>query len=509
MEKIAMHQVREILRLRWSLGRSVRQTAASVGLSRGVVSKTTTRASLTGLNWELVCVLSDGALDERVYGKPAALTGDRAEPDPIRMHLELKRPGVTLELLHIEYKEAHPDGYQYTAFCQRYRRWLKRTAPSMRQKHVAGEKTFVDYSGVRPHYTDEATGERVYVELFVAVLGGSSLTYVEATHTQTLADWIGSNQRMYRFVGGVSRAQVPDQLRSAVSDPDWFDPTINRTYQALATHYGTSVFPARPGKPKDKAKAEVAVLIAQRWILARIRNEQFFSLAELNARIRVLNDELNLRAMKRLGGRNRRDIFEQFERDTLLPLPLTTYEYSEWSKARVHHDYHVQVDDHYYSVPSQLLHEQVEVRLTATTIELLHKHRVVATHARSRAKYTHTTTPAHMPPNHRGWAEADPAGVQEWATSVGPMTEALVKRIFESRPVMQQGLRSAMGLRRIGQRYGPDRTEAACGLALRFGATSYKPVERLLKLGREGTGGGDESPTPIEHDNVRGPDSFN
>ena len=264
MEKIAMHQVREILRLRWSLGRSVRQTAASVGLSRGVVSKTTTRASLTGLNWELVCVLSDGALDERVYGKPAALTGDRAEPDPIRMHLELKRPGVTLELLHIEYKEAHPDGYQYTAFCQRYRRWLKRTAPSMRQKHVAGEKTFVDYSGVRPHYIDEATGERVYVELFVAVLGGSSLTYVEATHTQTLVDWIGSNQRMYRFVGGVSRAQVPDQLRSAVSDPDWFDPTINRTYQALATHYGTSVFPARPGKPKDKAKAEVAVLIAQR-----------------------------------------------------------------------------------------------------------------------------------------------------------------------------------------------------------------------------------------------------
>ena len=181
MEKIAMHQVREILRLRWSLGRSVRQTAASVGLSRGVVSKTTTRASLTGLNWELVCVLSDGALDERVYGKPAALTGDRAEPDPVRMHLELKRPGVTLELLHIEYKEAHPDGFQYTAFCQRYRRWLKRTAPSMRQKHVAGEKTFVDYSGVRPHYIDEATGERVYVELFVAVPAERCKTAHDAT----------------------------------------------------------------------------------------------------------------------------------------------------------------------------------------------------------------------------------------------------------------------------------------------------------------------------------------
>lgn len=509
MEKIAMHRVREILRLRWSLGRSVRQAAASAGVSRSVVSKTTSRASATGLTWELVCALSDDALDERLYGKRVAPTGERAEPDPIRMHLELKRPGVTLELLHIEYKEAHPDGFQYTAFCDRYRRWTKRMAPSMRHNHIAGERTFVDYSGVRPHYIDEATGERVYVELFVAVLGASSLTYVEATRTQTLPDWVASNQRMYRFVGGVSRAQVPDQLRSAVSDPDWFDPGINRTYQALATHYGTSVFPARPGKPKDKAKAEVAVLIAQRWILARIRNETFFSLAELNARIRLLNDELNLRAMKRLGGRSRRDIFEQFERDAMLPLPATTFEYSEWSKARVHTDYHVQVDDHYYSVPSALVHEHVEVRLSATTIELLHKHRVVATHVRSRTKHRHTTTPAHMPLNHRAWAEADPAGIQEWAASVGPMTEAMVKRILESRPIMQQGLRSAMGLRRIGQRYGPDRTEAACGLALRFGAKSYKPVENLLKLGRERSEGGDESPVPIAHDNVRGPDSFN
>ena len=206
MEKIAMHRVREILRLRWSLGRSVRQAAASAGVSRSVVSKTTSRASATGLTWELVGALGDEALDERMYGKRVAPTGERAEPDPIRMHLELKRPGVTLELLHIEYKEAHPEGFQYTAFCDRYRRWTKRMAPSMRQNHIAGERTFVDYSGVRPHYIDEATGERVYVELFVAVLGASSLTYVEATRTQTLPDWVASNQRMYRFVGGVSRA---------------------------------------------------------------------------------------------------------------------------------------------------------------------------------------------------------------------------------------------------------------------------------------------------------------
>jgi len=508
MERMAMNRIREILRLRWHVGQSVRRTAASLGVSRSVVSKTTLRASKTGLDWESANALSDDALEERLYRKVAAATATRAEPDPVAMYVELKRPGVTLELLHIEYKEAHPDGYQYTAFCDRYRRWKKRRPVSMRLTHVAGECTFIDYSGKKLHYTDESTGEAVPVEMFVGVLGASSLTYVEATRTQTLPDWIASNQRMYRFFGGVSRAQVPDQLRSAVTKPGWVEPGVNRTYEALARHYSTSVFPARPRKPKDKAKAEVGVQIAQRWILARMRNETYFSLSELNARIRELNDELNRRAMTGYGGRSRLEIFEEIERVALLPLPQDDYEYAEWGSAKVHLDYHVPVDGHYYSVPFTLVHERVETRLTATTLELLHKHQVVAAHVRSSSKYGHTTRTEHMPPNHRAWAEMDSADVQRWAARVGPMTEAMVIRILESRGIQKQGLRSALGLRRVGLKYGPEKTERACAVALRYGAASYKPVERILKNGGEDASVS-TSPSPIAHDNVRGPDSFN
>jgi transposase len=508
MERMAMNRIREILRLRWQVGQSVRRTAASVGVSRSVVSKTTSRASKTGLDWESAEALDDDALRQRLYGKTVAAKATRAEPDPVAMHVELKRPGVTLELLHIEYKEANPDGYQYTAFCDRYRRWKKRRPVSMRLTHVAGECTFVDYSGKKLHYTDETTGETVYVEMFVGVLGASSLTYVEATRTQTLPDWIGSNQRMYRFFGGVSRAQVPDQLRSAVNKPGWVEPGVNRTYEALARHYNTSVFPARPRKPKDKAKAEVGVQVAQRWILACMRNETYFSLAELNARVRELNDILNRRAMTGYDGRSRLDLFNEIERAALLPLPQGDYEYAEWGQAKVHLDYHVQVCGHYYSVPFTLVHERVETRLTATTLELLHKHQVVAVHVRSAAKYGHTTRIEHMPPNHRAWSEMDPAGVQEWAADVGPMTEAMVTRIFESRAIQQQALRSALGLRRVGLKYGATKTERACGIALRYGASSYKPVERILRHGGEEENTS-ASPAPIAHENVRGPDSFN
>jgi transposase len=508
MERTAMDRVREILRLRWQVRLSVRQTAASAQVSRSVVSRTTTRAKTAGLSMAELDALDDDALSRRLYGARAAPTTGRAEPDPVQMHVELKRAGVTLELLHLEYLREHPEGYQYTAFCERYRRWKKARPRSMRQRHVAGEKAFVDYSGKRPHYVDPEDGRRVDVELFVGTLGASNYTFVEASATQRLPDWIASHERMFAYFGGVTRVTVPDQLRSAVTKPDWYEPGINRTYESFASHYGTSVSPARPGKPKDKAKAEVAVQVAQRWILARLRNETFFSLAELNARIRELNEELNARPMKRYGDRSRRDLFEEVEHAALLPLPNARYEYAEWGVAKVHHDYHVQVGGHYYSAPSELVHERVDVRATETTIELLHKHRVVAVHVRSAQKYRHTTLKEHMPRGHREWAEADSSGVLEWARTIGPMTEAMVHKLLESRPIAQQGLRSALGLRRVGKAYAPARVEAACALALSYGARSYKSVARLLKLGREGGLGAAEDRPPIAHDNVRGPDSF-
>jgi len=507
MERVPMRRVREILRLRWQLELGVRQTARAVGVGRSVVSKTTSRATAAGLGWEAVEALDDDLLERRLYGGGAAQDGGRPEPDVVHIHTELKRKGVTLELLHLEYLEAHPDGYRYTAFCDRYRKWLKRRGLTMRQLHKAGERCFVDYAGMRPHYTDPKTGERVDCELFVGALGASNYTFAEVTRSQTLPDWVGSHVRMYEYFGGSTLETVPDQLRSAVKDPHWVEPTINRTYEELSRHYDTSVVPARPGKPRDKAKAEVAVQVAERWILARLRNESFFSFETLRARVAELLEDLNARPMKKYGRQSRREIFERIERSALRALPQRPFVYSEWTKAKVHGDYHVQVHNHYYSVPHALVGEVVEVRVTARTVEMLHKHRVVGSHARSHEPYKHTTNPAHMPPSHKAWLDKDPSSLLAWAKTVGPMTETLMERILTQR-AFTQGFRSGQGLRRVGSKYGAQRTETACAKALSFGATSYRPVERMLKLGREGQGETESRPRRIEHDNVRGPEHF-
>jgi len=506
--RLPMRRIRDVLRLCWVLGVSVRQTSESLGVSTGVISKMTNRAELAGLDWDQVQQLGDQELEQRLYGKPAVVGEPRPEPDPKWIHLELRKPGVTLELLHLEYLEQHPTGYQYTAFCERYRRWLKRQGLTMRQKHEAGDKVFVDYSGKRLHIVDPKSGQRIPVELFVAVLGASNYTYAEATETQRSPDWIASNERALRYFGGVPRALVPDQLRSAVTTPCWYEPKVQRTYHDFATHYGTSIFPARPGKPRDKAKVEVAVQIVQRWIVARLRNETFFSLQELNARICELLEDLNARPMKRLGGVTRKELFERIDKPALLPLPADNFEYSLWKRATVNLDYHIDVERHYYSVPYVLLGEELDARVTARTVEVFHRGRRVASHARSHVLFKYSTNPGHLPPNHLAWLQADPGEIQQWAKTVGPYTEAMVNRILQSNFYPEQCWRSARGLKRIGMKYGPERTEEACRRALKFGARSYKPVERMLKNDL------DQRPLPdeeqpagavIEHENIRGP----
>lgn len=501
-----MNKVREILRLRWVLERSVRETARATSLSAGVVSKTESRATKTGLDWASVEALDDVALERRLYGGPKHTRGaGRVVPDPMWMHAELRRPGVTLELLHLEYLREHPEGYRYTAFCDAYRAWLGKRGLVMRQQHKAGEKTFVDYSGKRPHIVDATTGEVIDVELFVAVLGASNLTYVEATRTQTIGDFVRSHVRAFEYFGGASKIVVPDQLRSAVRVPCRYEPTVSRTYADLGRHYGIAIVPARPAKPRDKAKVEVAVQIAQRWILARLRNETHFSLESLNTRIRELLDELNMRPMKKLGGVSRRELFERVERATLLPLPAERFEPSEWKRATVNVDYHVALAEHFYSVPYTLVREEVEARLTSTTIEIFHRGKRVASHARSYARFRFTTDPTHMPEAHqRHFAGAD--AVIAWGASVGPMTEAMVRRILDANPVREHGWRSAKGLQRLAQKYGDARVEAACAHGMHFGAKSYKPIERLLVLGREQLElPGTKTTNAITHENVRGP----
>jgi transposase len=507
-ERLAMRKTREILRLRWELGRSLRQTAAGAGVSVGVVSKTTARATKAGLDWPAVETLDDVALEGRLYGVRTKPGITRPEPDPEWMHRELRRQGVTLELLHLEYLAQHADGLQYTAFCDRYRRWLKRYGLSMRQVYKAGEKMFVDFSGKRPCIVVPQTGEVRPVEFFVAVLGASSYTYAEATATQRSPDWIAAHSHAAEYFGGSAEVWISDQLKSAVTKSDRVEPLIHRTYADLARHHGAMIIPARPRKPRDKAKVEVGVQVAQRWILARIRHETFFSLEALNARIFELLEDLNNKPRKHLGGVSRRELFERIDRPALRPLPATRFVHHEWKTVKANLDYHVEVDHHWYSVPYELVREELEACFTTTTVEILFRGHRVASHLRSYTKYAHTTDPKHRPPNHQAWAERDPGGLLKWATAVGPNTAAMMERIFESNPYRDQTWRSGRALRRVGEKYGVERTEAACEIALRFGARSYKSVERILKNALEQQAHPDDAETPgepIHHDQVRGP----
>src|SRR5580658_2351845 len=279
-ERLSMRKSREILRLKWVLGRSHREVERACSVGLGTVSETVGRARVAGLDWAAVERLTDAELEARLYPKLAQGTS-RARPDPVYLHTELHRPGVTLRLLHVEYLEQHPDGYGYTQFCEHYRRWLKRRRLSMRQVHRGGEKLYVDYAGKKPAIVDPKTGECQEVELFIGVLGASNYTFAEATLTQRVHDWIASHTRCLQRLGGVPGAIVPDQLKSGVTRACRYEPGIQRVYEELAQHYGTVILPARPAHPRDKAKVEAAVLVAQRWILARIRNQTLFSLSEL------------------------------------------------------------------------------------------------------------------------------------------------------------------------------------------------------------------------------------
>jgi transposase len=507
-ERLSMRNSREILRQKWQMARSHRAIASSVGVSVGAVCSVLTRATAASLTWAGVDELDDDALEQRLYPATVAAS-QRPEPDCAAIHAERHRPGVTLELLHHEYLERHPDGLRYTAFCARYREWLGRRGLVMRQVHVAGDKLFVDYSGKKPHVVDPSTGEVVEVELFVAVLGASNLTYAEVTRTQRGADWIASHVRALEYFGGVPAALVPDQLKAGVSRACRYEPETQRTYEDLARHYGTSVLPARPAHPRDKAKVEVGVQIAQRWLLARMRNQIFHSPSEMNARIRELLVDLNARTMRRYG-KSRRALFEEIERAALRPLPSERFEYAEWVLARVNIDYHVAVDGHFYSVPYRLVHEPVEVRLTATTVEILHGRHGVAVHARSAVRGGFTTLREHMPSAHRAHAEWTPSRILAWAEKVGAATRGLCDAILLDRPHPEQGFRSCLGILRLGKKYGEGRLEAACARALRVRARSYRHVESILVHGLDRAEPPNESPErpAVTHENVRGPDYY-
>lgn len=420
----------------------------------------------------------------------------RPLPDWAYVHREMRRKGVTLQLLLAEHKERCPDGYQYPQFVHRYRRWAGRVDAVMRQVHRAGEKTFLDFAGHTLPITDPRTGAVAEAQLFVAALGASSYTYAEVVSSQEMSQWIGANVRAFEYFGGTTAVLVPDNLKAAVTKAHRYEPELNRSYQEMAAHYACVILPARSYKPRDKAKVEVAVQIAERWILASLRNRTFFSLGEANMAIVELLERLNTKPFQKLEG-SRRSVFKQFDQPALRPLPERPYEYATWKLVTVSIDCHVDVERHYYSVPHQHIREHCEVRLTATAVEVFLRGRRIASHARSFVVGTHTTVPEHMPKSHRGYAEWNAERLVRWAAATGRQTAVLVEQILESRPHPEQGFRSCLGIMRLGKRYPGGRVESACARAVAINTLSYRSVESILKLGLDKQPLPTPSPRPL------------
>lgn len=502
-----MRKIKEVLRLKWEHSFSNREIAHSCSLSHSTVREYLLRAKSAKICWPLPAELDDGTLENLLFPPPGPISPDsRQMPDMEYVHKELKRKSVTLQLLWYEYKEANPEGYQYSRFCELYRQWAGKLDVCLRQHHRAGEKLFIDYAGQTVPIYDPTDRHVSQAHLFVAALGASNYTFAEATLSVALPSWIKLHQRAFQFFDGVAHILVPDNVKTGVTNPCRYEPDLNPTYLDMARHYGTCVIPARAGKPKDKAKVESAVLCAERWILAALRNHRFFSLTELNKAIAEKLTEFNSRKFNKMDT-TRRALFEALDHPALKPLPQQPFEYCEWKKSKVNIDYHIEFDGHFYSVPYQLARQHVDVRATAGAIEVLFKNRRVAGHQRSYRRGGFITLAEHMPKSHQKYLEWTPSRIIRWAGNNGPNTQELVSLVLESKAHPEQGFRSSLGIMRLAKRYSPQRLEAACGRAIAIRGYSYRSVESILKHGldqyslSEETGDGAK---PVVHPNIRG-----
>jgi len=500
-----MRKVREVLRLRHALSLSYREISEALGVGKTSAGEIVRRADVIGLTWPLPELFDDGELERQLFTAPGEVQPERPAPDWAKLHEELKRRSVTLVLLWQEYRAEYPDGYGYSRFCELYGEWRRSVSATMRQTHAAGEKLFVDFAGDTVAVIDPLSGDTRAAHIFVAALGASNFTYAEGRWSEGLADWISVHVNALGAIGGVPKAVVCDNLKAGVTKPSRYEPGINRTYAELATHYGFAVLPTRIKKPRDKAKAEVAVQIIQRFVLARLRNRRFFSLDELNAAIRECVADLNDKIMRKLG-KSRRELLETIERPALKPLPAEPYRYAEWKRARVAPDYHIEIAGHYYSVPSRLIREVVEARITTTTVEIFHRGNRVASHAFSAVRNRHTTIAEHMPSAHRRYAEWTPARLMSEAEKIGSATLALFDAIMQAKPHPEQGFRSCLGILRLAKEYGAVRLEAACRRGNDIGARSYGSIASILQHGLDRAYAQEKVPdgAPIRHANIRG-----
>jgi transposase len=507
-----MRKISEVLRLRFELDFGYRQIAQSCLIGVGTVHQYLKRAEAAGVRWPLPDGMTETKLDELLFGRRDTAVPDRAVPDFAAVHEQLRtHKHLTLQLLWEEYRETQPDGYGYSRFCELYHRYRRTLDVVLRQEHVPGEKMFVDWAGDTVPIYNRSNAQIQPAPLFVSVLGFSSYTYAEATRDEQMEAWLGSHMHALEYYRGAPRLVVPDNAKTGVTKACRYDPDINPTYQDFALHYGMGVIPARPYKPRDKAKVESAVLVAERWILAALRHRTFYSVVEANEAIRELLDKLNHRPFRKREG-SRASLFQQTEHAALRALPAEPFDLSQWSRARVNIDYHVAVDTNFYSVPYHLVQEVVEVRTTPTTVEIFHRGDRVASHLRGRDHGKASTIDEHRPKSHRAHLEWPPSRMVNWASTIGPHTAQLFERIFADKPHPEVGYRGCLGIIRLSKKYSPERVEAAAERAVLTGACRYKSVKSILEksLDRQPLNGvaPPAAAEPLNHDNVRGAEYF-
>ena len=499
-----MRKISEVLRQRYEIKQSYRAIARSLNISISTVSDYLARSKTAGLSWPLPAEMTEQQLYDLLFLPVKTTKAERSYPDWEQVHHELHKKGMTLRLLWREYRDHHPVGLGYSQFCNHYQRYAKTITPVMRQVHKAGEKSFVDYAGMKMPWLNPATGEILEAEIFVGCLGASQYIYAEATATQQLPDWIQSHIHMFEYFGGVSVVLVPDNLKSGVTKAHRYDPDINANYQHLGEYYGVAIVPARAGEPKDKAKVENAVGIIERQILAPLRHHTFTSIADINAAIHQRLKEINNKPFQKMKT-SRRQLFESIDKPALRPLPEHRYQYAEWKHAKIHIDYHFMFGDHFYSVPHQYIHREVEIRATSKTIECFCKGQRIAAHARSYKRYGFTTLTEHMPKAHEEQAKYSLSHIKSWAKKTGKHTVAFIEHMIASRPLPEQAYRSCYGLLRLSNRYGNDRLDLACAKALTIRATRYQQIELLLKNKLEEVPLHNSTAVPLStHDNIRG-----
>jgi transposase len=498
-ERLSMRKIREILRLKAEAQLSNRAIARACHLSNSTVGEYLRRAENAGVTWPLPADLTEEVLLQQLFPERTATSEPvRPLPDWAEVHRELRHRGVTLKLLWEEYQTQHPEGYRYTQFCELYGRWKQQVEPVLRLPRKGGEEMEVDYTGVTVPLVDPETGDIQPAEIFVATLTASAYLYAEAQRDQTLLSWLGGHVRAFEFFGGVPKLVKPDNLKAGVRHPSYYEPDLNPSYQEMAAYYGVAVLPARVRKPKDKAKVENGVQNVERWVLAPLRKQTFFTLAELNQALRPQLKALNERPMVHLE-KSRRELFLELDQPALRPLPAQPYELALWKQARVHLDYHIAFEKHFYSVPHHLIHALVEVRATERMVEIFSQSQLVATHPRKRIPGRFSTNPAHMPANHRFITEWSPERLVRWGAQIGPHTAQLIQAILASRPHPEQAFRACLGLLHLARQSTPPRMETASQRALAAQLLTYAQVkaewEALAPLASE----------PLApHENIRG-----